>query len=247
MTRTMFDSADAADIPLNGASMIGCYTDGSFTTVVQAAQRFPRAQLVTIDVNGSNPHARALDCEAGDVVNVTDAANWLKDSKMLGNQWPTIYHEASGLGDWINGVSEHGLELGKDWWIWVAKWGPDWQQYQGVTGFAAVQDADLGAYDTSVVIDDNWIPASLPGEPVTLLTSPLSTVCQLNAGWIEPHGVVLPYKIQLERLEPKGWVLVQEHTTDSDFKTLTDLAPRELYRWRASGGNWSDWAEFRTP
>lgn len=250
--RIMYDATTIENIPLHGATMIGCYTDGSFTNVTAAAQRFPDCQILTYDVNGSNPHARALDYEPGDVQNPETAAGWVQKSRFLGNEWPTVYVDRSEMVDVMRACAVAGLVLGKDWWLGVTTLDMTWKQFQGVTGVAFVQYQNFeNLYDVSVVLDDDWFPAA-PAKPTGIpggfLVNPLSTVCQVNLAWNPLEGHV-QYKLQLERQSATGeWVLTQSATTD-DLTTYTfrEMAARSRYRVRVSGGNWTGWSEFTTP
>lgn len=161
--RIMYDSVTPADIPLTGSTMIGCYTDGSFENVVAAAQRFPGKQLVTIDVNGSNPKAMVLDYEPGDVQNPATAVQWAKDSLAAGNKYPTVYSDRSDYATVRAACISAGLVPGETVWFWIATLDMTWTQYQNVTGVAAVQYQDYeGLYDVSVVLADNWFPVVAP-------------------------------------------------------------------------------------
>src|ERR1700735_4109749 len=83
--RIMYDSTVPGNIPETGANMIGCYNDGSFENVVAMIKRFPNMQLITIDVNGSDPACRVLDYEPGDVQSPATAIAWVKASQEKGN------------------------------------------------------------------------------------------------------------------------------------------------------------------
>jgi hypothetical protein len=249
----MYDSVTIADIPLSGAELIGCYADGTYENVTAAAQRFPHQVIVPIDTRGTDPKARVLDFEPGDAQNPAAAAQWVKDSRAAGNLWPTVYSDRSQMGELISAFASAGLVLGKDVWQWVATLDGSWQQFEGVTGVAAVQytQGGNGTYDISVVLIDEWMTsgAPVPGKGLVegIKFSAFAAVAACNIAWTALPGVK-DYTYQCEQELANGtWGNLLTEVTASPYATLTDLGHAQTYRFRVSGGAWSAWTTFKTP
>jgi hypothetical protein len=251
--RIMYDSVTIASIPLTGAEMIGCYADGTYENVTAAAQRFPDKQIVTIDTRGTDPKARVLDYEPGDVQSPASAIAWVHASKAAGNDYPTIYADRYDMAALIPDLAAAGLVVGKDVYLWVATLDGTWQQYQGALGIVAVQYKDEGGYDISVVLNDRWIPAPVP--PVAPLTiqgmrqSAYTEVAAVNLAWDAVPGHAGDYEWQIERYSvvTREWALTDQGSTAVTFASQGNLAHDGSYRWRVSAGIWSDWSLFTTP
>lgn len=65
MPSPMYDSVDVNSYPADTQIAAG-YVNGHWPTANDLPARFPGAEIVTIDVNGSRPDARVLDMEWGD-------------------------------------------------------------------------------------------------------------------------------------------------------------------------------------
>jgi hypothetical protein len=248
--RIMYDSTDISSIPLTGVEMIGCYADGTYENVTAAAQRFPDKQIVPIDTRGTDPKARVLDYEPGDVQSPASAVAWVRASKAAGNDYPTIYADRSDMKTLVPYLGSAGLVIGKDVFLWVATLDGTWEQYMGALGIVAVQYHDAGGYDVSMVLDDSWIPAAVP--PLTILgmrQSAYTEVAAVNLAWDAVPGYAGDYEWQIERYSvvTGEWALTDQGTTMSTFASQGNLAHDGSYRWRVSAGIWSDWALFSTP
>ena len=163
--RIMYDSTVPGNIPETGANMIGCYNDGSFENVVEMIKRFPNMQLITIDVNGSDPACRVLDYEPGDVQSPATAIAWVKASQEKGNLYPTVYCDRTDYATLVHAFEMAGIVPGQHVYFWVATLDGTWKQLVGLAGVVAVQYQDTGTYDVSVVLDDGWVPAAVPPPP----------------------------------------------------------------------------------
>jgi len=162
MTRIMYDSTVISRIPVD-SKMVACYEDGSYDNYAAAIKAFPHAQVIRVDVNGSNPfNSDVLDYEPGDVQALATVVQWVRAKHLADSKsQPTIYVNRSELIEVVTAVSDAGFELGKDWFLWVSTLDGTWKQYIPVTGVAAVQYTGgvTAAYDTSVVLLDEWHPA----------------------------------------------------------------------------------------
>jgi hypothetical protein len=248
--RTMYDATNIASIPLTGAEMIGCYADGTYENVTAAAQRFPHLQIVTIDTRGTDPKARVLDYEPGDVQSPASAAAWVRASKAAGNEYPTIYCDRSDMTTLVPYLGGAGLVIGKDVYLWIATLDGTWKQFEGAIGVVAVQYQDEGGYDISMVFDDRWIPVAVP--PLTIQgmrQSAYTEVAAVNLAWDAVPSYAGDYEWQIERYSvvTREWALTDQGTTAAAFASQGNLAHDGSYRWRVSAGIWSDWAIFNTP
>jgi LysM repeat protein len=96
MTRTMYDSTTAADIPTS-AQMVGGYLPPNrYAWSAADWARFPHAVQVRIVIAASTNDGQVLDVEQGDAT-PTEAPGWARMRRAAG-QDPTIYCNASTWG-----------------------------------------------------------------------------------------------------------------------------------------------------
>lgn len=154
MSRTLYDSTTATDIP-KSAKMVAGYVDGLYKTADALRQRFPKATVVTITVLGT-PGAHVCDTEPGNI-GVTGAVRWAKAEIKAGRK-PTLYCMASMWPQVKTAVANAGISGQLAYWI---------AQYDGkaVIPRGAVAKQHLhgdknnpgsysgGHYDVSIVAD----------------------------------------------------------------------------------------------
>jgi hypothetical protein len=158
----MRDSADLNDIPIHGTDLVAGYVNGSGATSKEDFARFRGIPHVHIDVFGTAPaEAGVLDFEKGNPRTPDGCAIWAKQRRAaLPDHYPAvIYYDRSHLTSLFNAMNAAGLEIVKDFRLWIAtldgtKTVPD------MTGVTAVQFAGEsmtgGHYDESIVYDDDW-------------------------------------------------------------------------------------------
>ncbi len=104
---TMFDSVDLDQIPAD-AQALAAYVDGRFANSAEAADRFPRAHLLTIAVFAAHD-ADCLDIETGDAT-PAQAAGWYFMQKARGLARPCLYASASVMQEAVvPAITEAGI------------------------------------------------------------------------------------------------------------------------------------------
>jgi len=148
MTRFLYDSITAPDIPLN-ATMVAGYLDGFFAWPQSYWSIFPNAIKVEIVVSASTNAGQVLDVENGDAF-PWEAPGWCQMRREAG-QDPTIYTNYSNWAPTVTEFVLRGIPL-PNWWI--AYWDGNPQL---ISGTIATQYANPtftgGHYDLSVVAD----------------------------------------------------------------------------------------------
>jgi hypothetical protein len=162
MTRLMRDSTNLRDIPIHGTDLVAGYVNGNFVASKEDFARFGGIPHVHIDVDGSAPaEAGVLDFEPGDRQDPAMAAIWAKRRRaaLPGHYAPIIYCNRSSLTLLFNGMNDAGLEIVKDFRLWIATLDGT-KTVDDMTGVTAVQFAGEsmtgGHYDESIVYDDDW-------------------------------------------------------------------------------------------
>jgi hypothetical protein len=170
--RYMYDSTTVGSLPSN-AKMVAVYANGRFFAKPADVQsQCPAAEVVWIDVNGSDPGAYVLDVENGDAT-AGQCYRWIKGGSHNGRK-PTIYCSRDTIEAVWAAVSAAG---GADYALWVAtldgttKW--NGRELSTVPGVVAVQVQGAAALgfnaDLSYVYDSTWplYPAVVaPPKPV---------------------------------------------------------------------------------
>jgi hypothetical protein len=90
-----------------------------------------------------------------------------------------------------------------------------------------------------------------PGQPTGMAETPTSSVAQVNLVWNTVTGPASQFTVQVQRgntgtANVRTFTVPVPSAARTTF-TVSDLAPRELHRWRVSRGSWSAWRQFRTP
>jgi hypothetical protein len=254
--RVMFDSANS-NIPEN-ANLVLFYGNGRYANEDKLRESHPGAQLIGCDVNGSAPSMTVLDYEAGDVDSPETAVNWVKDKLQVfgAESQPTWYSSQSDYVTLASAAHLAGFTPGEDLFHIIAAPGASpeliasWAKVPGVVGVQNKWGTDTG-YDVTQVFAGGWQRTAplLTGVPAGLLVAPSTQTARAVLRWSAPdhRSARGYYSVQVERLDPKGWVLCEDFRTADDSVALSDLFPRTIYRWRASDGNWSGWQQFVTP
>jgi hypothetical protein len=156
MTRTMYDSTTAADIP-SSATMVGGYVSpSSYAWDASDWARFPHAVQIHITPSASHTGVgvHVLDVERGDAT-PAQAPGWARAQRALG-QDPTIY---CGEAAWQS-VQDAFASAGEPQpHYWVAAYpgtGPNLPTLNGITAVAhqyADSKTSGGHFDLSVVAD----------------------------------------------------------------------------------------------
>ena len=162
MTRLMRESTNLNDIPIHGTDLVAGYVNGSGAASKEDFARFHGIPHVHIDVFGTAPaEAGVLDFEQFNPRTADGCAIWAKQRRAaLPNHYPPVIRcDRSHLTSVFNAMNAAGLEIVKDFRLWIAtldgtKTVPD------MTGVTAVQFAGEsmtgGHFDESIVYDDDW-------------------------------------------------------------------------------------------
>jgi len=92
MTRLMYDSVTAGDIP-NDATMVAGYVDGHYRNIDTIRKRFPHALVVGIAVDARTNDGIVLDVEQGDAT-PTESVAWVVKRRHAGKD-PSVYCSVS--------------------------------------------------------------------------------------------------------------------------------------------------------
>lgn len=163
MTRTMYDALEASGIP-SGANIACWYpydirSDGA-----------PKDALITLTIDnvGTHPDCNILDIESG-AASPSDGPGWVDSNT---TPFPTLYCNMSTAPDVMSAMKG----VTKTWYLWVASLTsspPVSPPSVAGANVVAQQYAFDGAYDLSVVFDDNWYPD--PGDEMAV---------QVQDGWL---------------------------------------------------------------
>lgn len=163
MTRTMYDSVTATDIPAD-AEMVAGYVDRKKPWTAADWARFPGVPHIRIATRASTTGngVDVLDVERGDAT-PAQAPGWINTQRALGYHRPTIYCPASLRAQVVAACDQNGPHLvaGRDYDLWIARYRASaTTPPHNEPGAAATQyanaDTSGGHYDLSLVADDGW-------------------------------------------------------------------------------------------
>jgi hypothetical protein len=167
MTRTMYDSTVAGDIP-PAAEIVAGYIDGPFAWTSEEWDKFPHAVHVTISTSGEGNAGDVLDVEADDAT-PAQAGPWIARRKLAGLHRPTIYCDRDSIPAVRAGTGK--FILGKDYDIWVADWTKVPHQVMApgtpAASCAATQYLNVPHYDETIIYDGGWPHREAPAAPPT--------------------------------------------------------------------------------
>jgi hypothetical protein len=107
---TMYDSISVDVIP-EGAGAVAGYVNGSWATFASLAEKFPRALLLSVTVNGeAEVIADVVDVETGAYTTAQGVA-WAARRAGEGAWRPCVYASASGMGGVLAGLAAGGWNL----------------------------------------------------------------------------------------------------------------------------------------
>lgn len=182
MTRVMYDSVDANQIPAD-AQMVAGYVDGRFRWSDAAWARFPHAVKVRIAVLHTTNDGHVLDVEPGNA-SPTDAVQWVQMRRKAGAD-PTVYCNAS---TWPSVRQAFQRASVAEPHYWIAAWNG---QQTIPPGAVAHQYKTTNAYDVSIVAD-YWPgvdPAPKPQPQPNPTPSPASgAVKSITVTWTDANG-----------------------------------------------------------
>jgi hypothetical protein len=247
MSRYMYDAISANIGAVKGQKFVAGYDTGSSDIQWTAAdwEEFSTAVRTHIDQGGPGApshSATVQDVESG-AYTVAQIPGWVSACTAAR---PTTY---------VSGENLTAALAASDADIWLASPGmSDTEAVATMTAnprIVAVQNVWASDYDRSIVNDPFWPeakPVTPSGMPTGLRDSAFATVAQINIAWSGTlKAGVAAWACQLERLEEKGWVLVDTVNTKDLFASFTDVATGSQFRWRVSGGTWSEWVSVSTP
>lgn len=116
----MFDDVDVAKLP-SGYTAYAGYVNGRYANVSQIRAKFPSANVLAIDVNGSNTTADCLDIEPGDASNNT-AVGWVRDKIAAGHKLIVLYTSAGNVNALVSVLTAAGISRAS-YKLWSAHYG----------------------------------------------------------------------------------------------------------------------------
>lgn len=242
MTDTGADSVTASSEPADLA--VYCYyASGTFAngTAVKADHPGKLYLGITTDYTVMTD---CYDVETGGG-SAGDCPGFFRSWRPDNTNKPVFYASLSVMSSVVNALTAAGIKR-SEYYLWEADWdgagtipaGYDAAQYRNTTG-----------YDLDVFSAYMWGPLTLPS-PGGMKNSFYVTGAQLFTAWDAVDGIG-SYHVQVESLEPTGWVLRENATTPvPNFDSMVFPQKTQL-RWRVSTLNpnsaWSDWVTVETP
>lgn len=222
MTRTMYDSVTAPELP-RGAEMVAGYVDGRYAWSAADWELFPDSEKVRVAVRASTDSGDVIDCETGDAT-PAEAAAWVRMRRAAGLHRPTVYCDLSEVPAVRHAAGS--LVLGRDWDLWVASW--DGSASGPYPGAAAKQYRSTAAYDVSAVYDDGWPHRTAPVTTTTVEVD-LSKLPELRQGstgqqvqnW---QGILVAHGLGYMIADPAGGNVMQRAGIDGRFGAKTAIA-----------------------
>jgi hypothetical protein len=212
MTRRMYDSVTASDIPSN-ATMVAGYVNGTYKWSNADWGRFPQAVKVRIATRANVNDGHVLDVEAG-AASMSEAPGWVERRRAAGVD-PTVYCSYSA---WSSLKILFGdLHMVQPHW-WIARYDGKAEMISGAVAKQYINPPGSGGhYDLSIVAD--YWPGVDGGNTVTDLNLGQGVTStdgrSLNVGQCLGAG---PWaSLMLERLAPKvdGTLATVEETRDA--------------------------------
>lgn len=164
MTRTMYDAIgqNAAAIPEADAQLVAGYVQGGFAWDQADWNRFPkiphvRIATLTIDYK----EASVVDSETG-ALSPAQCRKFILDRDAFRPATATVYRDRSGLPQLLRACAGLSYDLWLAWWIGHAPSPDEIAAVEAVlpagVQLVAWQHTNMGAYDVSAVLDDDWHP-----------------------------------------------------------------------------------------
>lgn len=119
-TLLMFDDTDVSLLPA-GFDAYAAYVDGRYANFAAVKQRFPDVNILSIDVNGSNTDANALDIEPGDDTNA-GAVPWVRAKVARRDKRVVVYTSVSNVDALVATLTSAGISR-SSYKIWSAHYG----------------------------------------------------------------------------------------------------------------------------
>lgn len=151
MTRTMYDGITASRLPTS-AQLVAGYVDGLYAWSAADWARFPNGVKVRIACFASTDDGVVLDCEPGNCT-PAQSVDWVLMRRRAGVD-PTVYcNELDPVAGWPAVRAAFRARGVPEPHYWVANYSVNQGSPQIPAGAVALQYADKGAYDLSVVAD----------------------------------------------------------------------------------------------
>jgi hypothetical protein len=148
----MRDSVNGHLIP-PGTPVVAGYADGIYVWSQDMWDAHPDAVHLSIAVSADH-QADILDVERFDAV-PADVPGWIDRFSRPGRRRPTVYCSRADI-DAVRGAA---APRAFDWWAATL------DGTTSVPGAVAVQFADYGGYDESVILDPTWVGANVAPAP----------------------------------------------------------------------------------
>lgn len=144
--RIMFDGIIPGEVP-PGAQLYAAYLDGRWADFTALAAKFPGAVHVSIAVSASHDEGQVLDVENGDAT-PAESVGWVRLRRAAGAD-PTVY---CSMDNWPNVRAAHRTAGVPEPHYWIADYSLGSSPVLPA-GAVALQYADRGGYDESIVAD----------------------------------------------------------------------------------------------
>ena len=154
MTRSMYDSTTASDIPAT-AEMVGGYVDGLYRWTDADWALFPSAVKIRIAVSAATNDGHVLDCENGDAT-PPQCPGWIVMRQQAGLARPTIYCNRSSRPQ----VEQACAGLQYD--LWIATLDGIEEMQPGAVATQWQGEAQSGQHYDLSIVSDLWYPAVAP-------------------------------------------------------------------------------------
>jgi hypothetical protein len=161
--RIMYDGIVPGEVPA-GAQLYAAYLDGNWPDYNALVARYPNAVHVSIAVSSSYNGGKVLDVENGDAT-PAESVNWVLNRRKAGVD-PTVYCSMSAWASVQAAFKARGVPQPH---YWVADYSLG-NNPAIPAGAIALQYADRGGYDVSVVAD--YWPGVDPAPPATIPPPP---------------------------------------------------------------------------
>ena len=159
----MYDAIgqNAAAVP-SDADLVAGYDQGGFAWTTADWDRFPKAAHVriatlTIDWRG----ASVIDSEVG-ALSPAQCRKFIIERDEFRPGTATVYRDRSGLPQLLKACAGLSYDLWLAWWIGHAPSPEEIASVEAVlpagVQLVAWQHTNMGAYDVSAVLDDDWHP-----------------------------------------------------------------------------------------
>ena len=227
----LFDDVDPSLLPAGYDAYAG-YVDGRYNDFNAIRARFPRAQVLSIDVLATNTSANCLDVEPGDATNAS-AVGWVKAKIAAKAKLIVLYTSASNVDALVDVLARAGIPRAA-YKLWSAHYG-DGEHVCGPSTCKLTKWACDGTQFTSRALGKSLDESVLNGDFFGPVPAPKPPV----PGPVWPKGVVLKYgdrggavRVLQAGLRNSGIRGVRGISVDGDFGMVTRTSVRNFQAFK---------------